>query len=155
MTTISKILSISVTPVIDATPATPYASGDALSSLLKFKSVNLSRDNTAFLQSITVVDLESNNPALDFIVFSSLPAGSFTKNVAADIGDADMTKIVAMARVVNWKTFADNSIGISELVALPIKTTDGAFYILPIVRGTPQYADASNIVITVNLLQEE
>lgn len=153
MAEVKKILSIVASPVVSTAGA--YVTGDALAAVLKVKDADLVANNTAIVQSVVIIDQAKQSQDLDVVFFSANPSTTtFTARVAADIADADMTKIVGIINVFDWYAFSDNSAGISETAALPITTTDGQFWIGLVARGTPTFTATTDIRVVINLLQE-
>lgn len=85
-----------------------YASGDNIGGL---QTIDLSAfKNTkgaVILDHILVTDLAIQSANLDIVLFGSNPsATTFTNNVAQDIADADITKIIGVVPVTTHHVFA-------------------------------------------------
>lgn len=148
---IPSIITITETPTISTSA---YASGDLLGTLIKFKDPELSENQRCLIQSIAVVDLDSEDVAVDVVFFNSNPSNTtFTDNAALDIADADMSKISHVESLTTYTGFSDNSIAVSQAVTIPTTYTD-AIYACLVTRGTPTYTATSDIVVRVTLIQE-
>ena len=119
-----------------------YAFGDLLGD--KFTITGLPNSvtikETPVLMSVTVVDMNGQNAAMDLIFFDQDPVNTtFTNNTALDIDPADMAKIIGVIKVdaVDYVPFADNSAACIYNIGLPLE--NDTMYACLVSRDTPTY----------------
>ena len=108
------------------------------------------------MTAIMLADKNDQSVEYDIATFRSLPSGTFTNHAGFDPTDTDLS---LMNPVINLSTqdhfsFVDN--GISTLSSLDSRTMNaqasantGTLYVAIIARGTPTYASASDITLTL------
>lgn len=156
MAKVSKVRkSVVVTPTITAGA---YSAGDALGDemVIDPKMIYLSERDAYVLQGVTIVDKGSQDDALDLVFFDSsvTPAAD---NAAADFTDAALAAncigVVSIA-AASYATLADNSVGSTYDIGLPLKVADGGdgkIYCYAVTRGTPTYTSTSDLVFRFDL----
>ena len=127
--------------------AAAYATGDLVGGKLTLSSSAFG----GLIQSVAITDLAKQSIAKDVVFFDTNPDGTtFTENSALDIADADLVNVLAVVTVVDWFSFADNSIGQALNLAIPFVNTP--LYAAIVERGAPTYASTSDLTIRVGLL---
>lgn len=144
----------SVTPTIDTNA---YTSGDALGGLMTISDALITGGPmSGELRSVMITDLAKQSADVDVVLFHANPSSTtVTNNAALDIHDSDIAKIVAVVPVRSHYTFNDNSISVANELANPIYSSAGGnLYAVAVVRGTPTYATASDLVFRFEILQD-
>lgn len=151
---------VTVTPTLDTNA---YASGDRLGTLQtltgalrQVKAANT--NNTALLQSITIIDKAVQSIEMDILFFNASPTIASADNAAFDITDAELGKCIGWVNVAatDYKTVKSggNSVACVKNVGLVLTATSGTdIYAIPIIRGAPTYA-ASDLVFQYGILQD-
>jgi len=143
-----------------AVTATTYASANTLGSGNPISS-ELVRSSTGscILQSVTIQDLSNQSGAIDLLFFDANPsATTFTNNVALDIADADITKLIGTVSIVSsdYKAFSDNAVATKTNIGLTLKaagSTATSIYVAAVSRDTKTYA-ANELSIALGVLQD-
>ena len=132
-----------------------YASGDNVGGL---QTVDLSpfknTKGAAILDHVLIMDLAKQSANMDLVLFGSNPsATTFTTNVAQDIADADITKIIGVVPVTSHHVFADSSVSRAVNLDLGFKldATQSTLnlYAALISRATPTFATTGDIDLTM------
>jgi hypothetical protein len=149
------VLTVKVTPVADTAGA--YTSGDLIGDKLTLASAVDRSGSSGLIQSVTLVDLAKQNADIDVVFFLGDPSSTtFTDQAALDIADADMSKIIGYAQVLNYASFNDNAVGFVGNLVIPFVQDpsggDQTIYAALVCRGTPTYVSASDLVLTVGIL---
>ncbi len=73
---------------------------------------------------------------------------------APAVDDDDLTKIIGIAQVTKWATFADNGMGFALDLAMPfVLPSDKASLFAAIVeRGTADYVSVSDLTLKVGIM---
>lgn len=119
-----------------------YTAGDLLGSKLVLASVARRAEFPVVLENVIIRDLTAQGAAMDLILFNADPsATTFTNNVALTVADADIPKIVGMAKVVagDYSAFAANSIAMIETDILVKPASGTGLWAALVARGTPTY----------------
>lgn len=129
-----------------------YASGDLIGGKLTFTNALLRSGGTGTLKTLVLVDQAKQAAAVDLILFNADPDGTtFTDNVALDIADADMAKIVGAVSIpaANYFAFSDNNVAVVKDIGLVVKAASGSstLYGALVSRGTPTYAAATDLAL--------
>lgn len=147
----SPVQTVRAQPVCDTSA---YASGDLIGTKLTFDVSKLTPGKDYLVQSVSIVDQNKQNAALDLYLFDRNPTGTtFTDQAAFDCGDADMEKVVGPISITTYASNNDNSNGSANNLALPLSIPTGALYGALVSRGTPTYAAATDIVVLLRLIE--
>lgn len=162
----ARHVALTYTPVIDTSI---YASGDCLGALTEITGAARVAGKGGVIRSVTVVDkTQAQRAAFDILLFSA------TVTTAADqaaftISDADALKCVAVIPVLAgdyaavWPGTPTNSIAykpdlktatFSGNLLLPYLCAATSLFVQLIVRGTPTYTAASDLVLRFDTFQD-
>jgi len=139
----------SVTKTI-VTDTNAYTSGDFMGTgILTLENVRTV--DGAYLEAITVTDLDKQSLAIDFLFWSTACTNTtFTNNGALDIHDTDLLTFLGHVSIVatDYAALSDNSVA-TKLTTLPIHpaNTGNTIYCTPVSRGTPTHS-ASGLQVT-------
>lgn len=145
---------ISASPVVDTSI---NASGDNLGGKLTFTAAcNSLRTLSGEIRNVIVVDQAKQSADMDLVIFNADPTGTtFTTNAALDVADADMAKVDAVIPITTHKTLSDNGISTADSKAYSVHcTSGGVLYGALVSRGTPTYAAASDLQVTIVVVQD-
>lgn len=147
-----KTLSSYLQLVVDTNAVT---SGDNVGGLLSFPAM---RDGDGYiLESVVLADQAKLSSDMDLILFDSLPAGTFTTNVAQTLTDATLKLITAVIPLDTHAVFANNSVSFSAnnldipIDAIPAVSGDKVIYGILVARSTPTQAATTDISIRLAL----
>jgi len=113
-------------------------------------------NGTGILQSLVLNDLSNVSGAVDVVVFNSNPsATTFSNNVALDIADADLPKIVGIVSSGGYKSFADSVSSTASNLGLPINNVDNSqkIWVAFVSRDTKTYV-ANELSANIGILQD-
>jgi hypothetical protein len=154
---IGKSKNITVTPTIDTNI---YASGDLVGTKLTLSNALRAQTGRGRIVSVTLVDQAKQSAALDVVFFNANPSGTtFTDNAALDVADADALKYAGHVSIVagNYAAFADNSAAtvVVSGAGIQVTATDSStLYACLVSRATPTYAAATDLQLTVGIVQD-
>lgn len=141
-----------VTPVINTSA---YTSGDELGDLQQITSAGRYTGAAGLLRAITVLDkTQAQRSAIDVLFFdrSISVAGNNSPFLPSDADMANCLGIVAIATGdynTAWAGTPTNSIATKILATpLPFVVAATTLYALAVVRGTPTYTSASDLVFS-------
>lgn len=146
---------VSVTPAIDIAGA--YADGDCLhDTVLTISNVFRRMHSSGTLESVFVSDLTTQRSGLELILFNASPSSTtFSKNVALDVADGDLDKIIGRVLIstADYTALADNSIACLGDIGktLQMASPGQDLYAAIIVRGTPTYTTVADIVLRLGI----
>jgi hypothetical protein len=150
-----KTVRIAVTPTIDTAA---YASGDCIGGLMDFANAVRVAGGSGIIQSILVLDkTQAQRAAMDLLFFdrSVTVAGN---NVAVAMSDADMANCLGVVAIgpynTAWPGTPLNSFSTLINVGLPIVCNGTSLYCQAVVRATPTYTSASDLVFIITILQD-
>lgn len=149
-----KTFTLTATPTISSGSA--YADGDAVGGKLTFADAVLP-ERGATIQSITVVDLDSQDATLKLVLFDQ-DFTAETDNAAFDPSDADLANCIGWVEIAeaDYQAFSDNSVASVNSIGKAF-TLDGvgtSLYGQLITTGTPTYASTSSLTIKLHILQD-
>lgn len=151
---------ISASPTADTGA---YATGELIGGKLTFTNALRNTVGTGYVVGVTIKDLSAQASDLDLVLFKSDPtATTFTDQAAFDIADADVAKVLA---VINFGSasrfsFADNGVKHVNSLAVPVQglnsssQVSGTIYGALLSRGTPTFAGATDITVTLEITQD-
>lgn len=149
-----------VTPTLSLTA---YADGDQVGGVLELVNAVSSSSSTGAVMSITVLDKDKQDQALDILFFNSSPTIASVDNAALDITDAEMaSKFLGAVRIAatDYKDLAASSVATVRVVGLMLQALHGAnnstgtsIYAVIQARGTPTYT-ASGLVLKIGVVQD-
>lgn len=145
----------SSTPTVDTGA---YGTGELIGGKLTFSNC-LSHSRSGFITCVLLSDKAAQAVDLELVIFGSDPTGTtFTDQAAFDIADADLTKIQAIISLGSASRFAyaDNGVKYLGSLALPLKSAagSGTIYGALVSRGTPTFAAASDVTVTLGISQD-
>lgn len=143
-----------VYPIQPTLDTSLYATGDNLDTILVLKGALAAE---GLLVSIEVYDADNEGIQIDFMFFDSAPTGTYTKNSAAAIDAADISKVIGHASVLSTEyiTIGTDKKGRTTAppnILLPAKTT-GDLHVLAIARGGPTFAAATDLTFKFGVLR--
>lgn len=143
---------VSVTPTVDTAA---YATGDLLAGLMTFNVANAGGGGV--IKSAAIVDLHSQNAAVELWLFTStLAASTLTLNSAATLADADLATIIPGGVIAfattHYFSLANNSVASREDVAIPFTADSGNIYGILVSRGAPDYLAATDVTVILGVM---
>lgn len=152
---------VSVTPTVDTSI---YASGDLIGTKLTFSNALSQATGSGVLLSAIIADAAKQTSDLELVIFGSNPSSTtFTDQAAFAIADADLSKVQAIILFSSSDrySYSDNLVSFKGSIAIPVKafsSTSGApgrhLYGALVSRGTPTFAAANDVTITVGITQD-
>lgn len=139
-----------ITPTVDTNI---YASGDLIGAKNTI-AINVASGFKAKLLEVEVVDQAKQSAALDLMFFKADPSNTtFTDNAALDVADADLLTHCGTINIpaANYAALADNSVATVRDVNLGLEANGTSLYMAIISRGTPTFAAATDLQITLTL----
>ena len=134
--------TISITPVADTSI---YASGDVIDGILTLTGIGARH---SFLTDIVIVDQDNEQVQIDFFFFKALPTGTYTDNAAFAVDSADYSKLIGVVEVTAGLYVDAGSDAIAQKSPINLEinpTADDNLYVIPVVRGAPTYAAATDL----------
>ncbi|HEC61436.1 hypothetical protein LCGC14_0705690 [marine sediment metagenome] len=145
-------IQIVVAPVADTSI---YAAGDLIGGKLTLSPVVVAAASGGVIQTVVLVDQADQKSAIDIVFFGADPTGTtFTDQAALDVADADNLNIVGVVSIgaSDYVSFNDNALA-TVRPSLAFKLDKGvAMYAALVCRGTPTYAAATDLQLTVTLI---
>jgi hypothetical protein len=147
--------------VVTASPAcdtAAYAAGDLIGGKLTLSSVVPITAGSGIIHSVVLADQANQKSKIDVVFFNSDPSGTtFTDQAALDVADADLLKIVGVITIETFYyiAFADNAVATKTSSGLVFKLATGTtLYACLVSRGTPTFAAATDLQLSVKILQD-
>ncbi len=149
---LSNPIQIVVAPVADTSA---YAAADLIGGKLTLSPVVVAQAGGGVIQSLVLADQANQKAPIDVVFFGANPSGTtFTDQATLDIADADVLNIVGVVSVAasDYVSFNDNAVA-TVRPSLAFKLDSGlALYAALVCRGTPTYAAATDLQLTVTLI---
>lgn len=144
------------TPTINTSA---YTSGDELGTLLTISGAARYTAGGGYVRSITIVDkTQAQRSAIDVLFFDRSISVAGNNNPFAP-SDADMLNCLGLVAVATgdyntaWAGTPTNSVATKLVVDMPYVCSATSLFALLVVRGTPTYTSASDIVVSFTLEQ--
>ena len=134
--------------------ATPFSAQDNLGGKLAFGAVMTETGGLAFVESLTLVDRANQKSAMLLLLFSADPSGStLTDNAATVIADADDVNLVAAIpiAIADYTTVGAKAVANLKSLHIPIKSGTQSLWGALVCLGTPTYAAATSLQLTLGL----
>lgn len=136
---------------IAVTKSSAYSTGNILGGLITLSSPNSPTEEPSLcsiLQSLAIMDPDSQAIALDLFFFNQLPASTFTDKTAFAPSVADLQNCIGVVHIASTDFIAAGASGdIANVVNLGrvIKSANGgtSIYCVPVIRGTPTYTNGN------------
>lgn len=151
---------VSASPTCDTSA---YATGELIGGKLTFSYATQEKAGTGYIVSVAVMDLSAQAVDMDLVLFGANPAATtFTDQAAFDIADADASKVIAVINLGSSSrfAFADNGVKFLSGLSIPVRSIDSnnantqTIYGALVSRGTPTFAAATDVKITLAILQD-
>lgn len=148
----------SVTPTVDTSI---YANNDQLGSLMTFPNL-LGPGKAGQLVHLRLLDKAAQSALITVLFFSSQPTITSSDNAALNIADAEMDKCcgsVVLTAANYVSTSANSAItfgGTAAIVTVPFlfsTVAGGTIWAIMKSGGTPTYGSASDLVLSLGVLQ--
>ena len=147
-------VQIKVTPTVSTSPA--YTAKDAVGSNMTFAGAARANAGSGVITKVLVEDKGQQMAALDLVLFNTNPAAA-TDNAIFAPSDAELAPdlCVGVIPIGAYADFSTNSIA-TVPCNLPFVCAAGStsLYGVLVARGTPTYPGASDIVVTLHILQD-
>lgn len=148
-----------VTPVVSTSPA--YSSNDQVGGILTLVGACQIKNSLAVLESVTVIDRNSQNAAYTIFFFDTLPTVASVDNATLNISDAEMVaKCIGAVSIsnTNYQTTSANSVGTllmpSCALALRSLTANGDLFAVVKTLSTPTFATTSDLTFKLSFSQD-
>lgn len=147
-----KLVRVQVTPVVDTAV---NAAKDNLGGLLTFANAVRASGGTGQIRSLVVKDLAQQMAAMDLVLFSATIAAP-TTNAVFDPTDAELDTCLGRIPVAtgDWADFNGNSVATVRDIGLDLTLAGTSLFGALVSRGTPTYATASDLVVTLVIAQD-
>lgn len=147
---------VSVTPTISTLI---YTSGNVVGGVMEFKHAGIgSRSggkDTGFIQSVILIDNDSEDALFDLHLFDREPAGTYADQAAFSPTDADLLTYIGTVAITAYKTHPTNSTATVTPVGLPFSAGDnGSLYGVLEVGTTPTYTADSDLTVRLGIMQD-
>lgn len=127
-----------------------YTAGDALSAKVELQNAVEQANGGGLVRAVYVADLAKQGADIDFLFFDDSLTSTPAANGALDLADADLAKFIGMAQVVTDSLLADNSLSaVVPAQPIPFILVGTSLWMVPVVRGTPTYAAATDVTVRV------
>ncbi len=141
--------TISATPTVTAGA---YSAGDAVGGVMTFANAVRYNGRSAVLNSVTITDKSKAAAELELWLFSATitEAGD---NAPFTISDAELATCVGVVPIVaaNYFAAADNEVACVRSVGLEFKCAATTLYGQLKCLGTPTFASASDLTVTIGV----
>jgi hypothetical protein len=144
-----------LTPTITA--SSQYTTGNVVGGLLAFPNVVRNRQPTGVLESIQLDLLSAQTCSFKVYFFPSKPVTSFTDKSAPSINAADAPNVIGPFTLSAY----DSGLGTHTAYNLPaigqglsLAAGSTTLYAVVVVVGTPTFASASDLTISISVLQD-
>ena len=152
-----------IAPTVTVSTSPAYTAGDVVGGALAITSaatrVSSNKGGTAVLLSLSVIETGTQKPALDILLFSALPTGTYTDNVAPTISTADiancMGKVSVLAADYNTVgTLSIATLAVGVVIAVGTAVASTTIYAVPVTSGTPTFSATTSLQIKFGFLQD-
>lgn len=143
---------VRVTPTITTSA---YAAGDSIGGAIELPNACRLGKQSGVVQSINVIDKDSEEATLDLHFFSAAPTA--TDNAEFDPTDAQLAdSYLGSVNVASYNAFADNSAASVQNVGIPFELAQdvASLYVVITTTGTPTYTAATDISLAIGILQD-
>lgn len=148
--------SVSVVPTISSGVA--YTAGDAVGGVEELVSAARNTQQSGVIHSVVLGDADQQDADLTVIWFTATPAGStVTDNAAMDIVEADLAKVICVAKIVaaDYQDYSATSSATKTALNCPFQLSSAtSLYMAIIAVGTPTYTDTDSLKVTTTILQD-
>lgn len=133
-------------PVPSSTPSPwPYAAGQQLGNIM-----TLPNTGNGLVQSLVVVDSDSQNIALDFMFFSASPTLTSTNHAAFGTSTPGLILGTVHVGTSDYSTIGSKGMVSLKNIGLNIKADSGlTLYVVAIAQGTANYTKAPTVRIGI------
>jgi hypothetical protein len=147
----TETLRVTAAPVCDTLI---YAAGDLIGGKLTLTPAVRLPGCGGIIVRITVADKAKQNAPIDVVFFVADPTGTtFTDQAAFAIADADLLNAFHVQVLASdYASYSDNSEATVNNVGAAFRLASGsALYAALVSRGTPTYAAAGDLQLTVGI----
>lgn len=136
-----------------------YAAGDCITATEYELTSALNEGAGGVIQTITVIDLDSQDAELELIFFGAEPSNTtFTDNAALDVHDTDLDEALGsvVIEATDYKDYADNSLGTKNNLGfcyrIPTSTQgNNSLYVALVARSAATWTNAGNLRLKITV----
>ncbi len=152
----AQTMSVATTQVTVTPNAAAYSAGQCIGGVLTVPNmVRVGGPGGTILSGVTLVDPQHQtaaNDAMDLLVFSSLPSGTYTDHANCQVAAADASKLAGFVTIAAGNCTQDqgpaNTVctitpALPVSTAMPVVSTN--LYVVPIAKATPTYGAAASL----------
>lgn len=142
--------------VIPTITAGAYIAKDAVGGRLDFSGAARLNKGSGIIQSVTLVDLDSEAAELVLVLFDR-PFTATADNGPFDPSDADLLYCVGKITIAasDYTAFNDNSVAQVRNLGIPfVCGLDDTLYGQLMCTGTPTYTATSDLVVKLHIMQD-
>jgi len=132
-----------------------YAAGDAIGGLLEWTDAVRVSGGSAILQSVTIVDKDSERAAMDLVLFDATFTAP-TDNAAFDPTDAELAGVVGVVPIYSgdYSAFSDNAVAHRSGLGMPLVLAGTSLFGALVARSTPTYTATTDLSVILGILQD-
>lgn len=148
---------ITVVPTVNTSI---YVAGNCVGGLLTLTNALRGSPNTRFTgiwQSVFVVDTSNQKAALDILLFTSLPAGTFTDHAAFPTltrADGQLVRRRVSIAATDYVTVGGTAFAEISSIGKVVKGAAATLYAACNTPGTPTYANAADLQLGFGFLAD-
>jgi hypothetical protein len=135
-----------------------YSAGNCVGGLITLTgALRTGGPLTGLLQSVFVADKSNQKAALDLLFFTSIPAGTFTDHAAFPTltqADALLVRRRVSIAASDYVTVGGSAFADISAIGKVISGAATTLYLAIATTGTPTYANAADLQVTVGILQD-
>jgi len=155
----NKLTRISLTPTISTSA---YTAGDAVGGLLTFANAARFSGGGIRINSVVIVDKDQELAPFDLVLFDRTFTATADNAVFAP-SDADLANCIAVIPILSYANFSTNAVAYSTGPEVAAVLNGTSLFGQLVVRGSgngpqstsaPTYTATTDIIVTVNLVQE-
>lgn len=141
--------SIAVTPTITAGA---YSAKDAVGGMMTFANAVRASGGHGVINSVTIVDKDSENAQLELWLFNADPSG-VADNAPMDFADSDMAKLVGVIPIstADYYTLLDNGAACVRGALLQFDCAVTSLFGQLKCVGTPTYTSTSDLTVILGI----
>lgn len=149
---LTRTVTVTLNPIVTASSA--YASGNSVGGKLSFNNI-LGPQQSGVVQSLTITSKSSQTTGYKLYLFASNPGNStITDKATPTLNAADVPSLVDVIILGNADNTLTATINVTDGISRAVVAPTSNLYGILVTTGTPTYTLASDIFISLTVMQD-
>jgi hypothetical protein len=143
-----------VTVPLTVTASSAYTANNSVGGLIRFRNIT-GGQQSGVVQNVTVLCQSVQTTGYKLYLFNDIPGNTTVADKATpSLNAADLSKLLDVITLGTADSILSKTINVTDSIGRAYVSTTQALYGILVTTGTPTYTAATDVIITLTVLQD-